>query len=181
MTNLHATLDQHTYKHYTGITLLGEKIPLESMTTSFVHRKMRFLPKNTTITLTQVFSGVPRLEHYIELTKNNVNDKMFLIKESHSIFKIFEKCTTNIDKPADKNLGLVVMNTDDYLQQCTTHTDYTLKATYRNKSPIPLYSIEVSNIHVRSIYIYSPSPLIHKSQNFMGSPRFTKSTTHCHQ
>ena len=35
---------------------------------------MKFLPKNTTVTHTQVFSGVPRLEHYIELTKNNIND-----------------------------------------------------------------------------------------------------------
>ena len=90
---------------------------------------MRFLPKNTTITLTQVFSGVPRLEHYIELTKNNVNDKMADLladtrpnlskKATQSLKSLKNAQQTLTIKPADKNLGLVVMNTDDYLQQCT--------------------------------------------------------------
>ena len=110
-------------------TLSGEKVSLEPTTTAVIHRKMKFLPNTTTISPTQLFSGVSQLEHYIELTKNNLNDQLPEIltkpipnltkKEKVSIKSLKNARQTLTIKPADKNLGIVLMNTDDYLQQCT--------------------------------------------------------------
>ena len=115
-------------------TLSGEKVPLEPTITDYVFRKMKFLPKSSTVTFTQVFSGVPQLEHYIELTKNNLNDQMQdilkkpppnLTKKEKNTIKSFKNASQTLTiKPADKNLGIVIMKTDDYLQQCAMLLKY---------------------------------------------------------
>lgn len=129
--------------HY-KTTLSGEKTSLEPTTTSFVHRKMKFMPKTNTVSSTQLFSGISQLEHYIELTKCNLNDQLpEILKKPTSNLKKEEKASikslksarqTLTIKPADKNLGIVIINTDDYLQQCTklltNSTTYRLAETY---------------------------------------------------
>lgn len=66
--NLRVTYEKAQKK---GCSLQGEKIPLETTTTSFIHRQMKFLPKTPTSSV-QLFSGIPRLDYYVELTKNNL-------------------------------------------------------------------------------------------------------------
>ena len=82
----------------------------------------------------QFFSGIPRLDHYTELTKNNVNDKLpeLLTKPEPNLTRKAKAAIKTLKynqqkliiKPADENVGIVIMNTDNYLLQCmlkTTH------------------------------------------------------------
>ena len=96
----------------------------------------------------QFFSGIPRLDHYIELTKNNVNDKLpelltksepNLTRKAKAAIKTLKNNQQKLTiKPADKNLGIVIMNTDDYLLQCskllTNEATYRLAQTYPKKT-----------------------------------------------
>ena len=100
----------------------------ESTITSQVYRRMKFLPKITGRTLTQEYSGIQKVEKYIELTKNNINNHLPLLtmrfssnvteNEKAAIKKFKQKTGEITIKPADKNLGLVLLNTDDYITQC---------------------------------------------------------------
>ena len=124
--NLRTTYERSQMKR---CTLPGEKITIESSTTSFIHRPMKFLPKTSTTPI-QYFSGIPRLDHYIDLTKNNLNDNLSelltktesnLTKKARASIKSLKNNQQSLTiKPADKNLGIVLMNTDDYLLQCST-------------------------------------------------------------
>ena len=89
---------------------------------------MKFLPKTTQRTLTQEFSGIQKVENYIELTKNNINNHLPIIttrfssniteKEKAAIKSFKQKKNEIIIKPADKNLGVVILNTEDYITEC---------------------------------------------------------------
>ena len=116
----------------------------EPTTTSKIYRPMKFVPKSKHNTLEQQFSGVSSVEHYIELTKNNLNNLLPVItlqftsnisKEDEVAIKKFKQMRDRVTiKPADKNLGIVLMDTDDYLAQCTSHladiTTYRLAEHY---------------------------------------------------
>lgn len=125
-------------------TTRRKKIPLETTTTDFIHRQMKFLPKTPTSSI-KFFSGIPRLDHYIELTKNNLNNKLpeLLAKTEPNLTKKAKASIKSLKnnqqiltiKPADKNLGIVAMNTDDYLLQCTRLL--TSKTTYRLAQSYP--------------------------------------------
>ena len=71
---------------------------------------------------------IQKVEKYIELTKNNINNHLPLLtirfssnvteNEKAAIRKFKQKTGEIIIKPADKNLGLVLLNTDDHITQC---------------------------------------------------------------
>ena len=134
----------YVHAHY-KTTLSGEKTNIEPTTTAFIHRKMKFLPKTVTVSPTRLFSGVSQLEHYIELTKRNLNDRLpeilrkpipNLTKEEKAFIKSLKNARQSLTiKPADKNLGIVIMNTDNYLQQCTQLL--TNNKTYRPAETYP--------------------------------------------
>ena len=96
-----------------------------------MYRKMRFLPKQSFTSFTQLFSSEPALETYIDITKTTLSDQLSslfqsarqnLPKQQRHSLKRFKQTRSEVTiKPADKNLGLVVMNTSDYIQVCTSH------------------------------------------------------------
>ena len=114
-------------------------------TTSNIYRSMKFLQKTTHRTSTEEFSGIQKVENYIELTKNNLNNQLPLITmrfntnltstDKSTIIKFKRVSNEVIIKPADKNLGIVLLNTDDYITQCTNHLSDT--STYRLASNYP--------------------------------------------
>ena len=73
---------------------------------------MKFLPSGQRKTMSQEFSGVGKVEQYIELTKNNLDDNLPLItKRTTSNLTAKDKATINklmhmkmeiTIKPADK-------------------------------------------------------------------------------
>ena len=89
---------------------------------------MKFIPKNTHTSSAQ-YSGIVTLENYIYNTKDVLEKQLPNIFETDTdnLTTHQRKCITQLQrtrntltiKPADKNLGIVVMNTDDYLAQCT--------------------------------------------------------------
>ncbi len=90
---------------------------------------MKFLPKSNHITYTQVYSRMPTLEAYIDQTKTELDEKLPLIFNQttsnlnkhtrYALTKLKKQRTEITVKPADKNLGIVILDTDDYIQQCS--------------------------------------------------------------
>ena len=101
-----------------------------STTTSSVYRKMKFIPKTSPNPALAQYSGISTLEDYIYDTKELLDKQLPQICAPHSdnltpgqrkAINSLQRARTVITiKPADKNLGVVVMNTDDYMAQCTT-------------------------------------------------------------
>lgn len=60
---VHATYHQPTYTNQT----LSE----ENTTTTTVHRRMKFLPPQVFHSSTQIYSGIGKVEHYIDTTKKH--------------------------------------------------------------------------------------------------------------
>ena len=108
---------------------------------SRLHRSMKFIPKTIQRTLIQQYSGIGKVEHYIDLTKNNLNDELPMLTdpqpanlttaEQKALRKLAKSKHKITVKPADKNLGVVIMDTDDYISQCTATLSDT--NTYRNR------------------------------------------------
>ena len=176
-------------------TLSGEKSTLEPTTTAFIHRRMKFLPKTVTVSSTQLFSDISQLEHYIELTKRSLNDQLpeilkksapNLTKEEKASIKSLKNARQTLTiKPADKNLGVVIMNTDDYLQQCTKLLTNT--TTYRPAETYPkddmarkltdtLISFNSQLIgYIKKLYEYlQPKPNQAQIPKFYGIPKIHK-------
>ena len=142
---------------YYAPTPQPEKV--ETTTTSKIYRRLKFLPRDSRKTATQEFSGIQKVEYYIELTKNNLNDELSMITKppNHNItstdketIQKFNHLTDKvIIKPADKNLGIVLMDTDDYIGQCISHLSDT--NTYRLATNYPRSDIkkQVMNTVIR--------------------------------
>jgi hypothetical protein len=69
------------------------------------------------------------IENYIHNTKNKIDQNLPLLFSERKnnmqhkeimAMKSLKKLKNIIIKPADKNLGVVIMNLDDYIYQCTT-------------------------------------------------------------
>ena len=114
-------------------------------TTSHLYRHMKFLPKPKTETPLERYTGVGKLETYIEHTKQELADNLPQIcrqepsnltpSQQTALTKLQHARDTLTIKPADKNLGVVLMNTEDYIAQCLLHlTDNT---TYRPAEEYP--------------------------------------------
>ena len=101
---------------------------MEATTTPKIYRRLKFLPHDSYKSAIQEFSGVQKVEHYMEWTKNNLNDQLstltmllnpnVTITDKETIKKFNHMTEQVIIKPADKNLGIVLMDTDDYIRQC---------------------------------------------------------------
>lgn len=75
---------------------------------------MKFLPKRTTFT--QIYSGISRLEQYIQATRNNLRTHLpEIAANTHENMSKRNRSTITV-KSADKNFGIVLMDTDDYIQ-----------------------------------------------------------------
>lgn len=93
-----------------------------------VYRALKFLPKQHHTTLTETYSGVGKVEQYIERTKQETDEQIprllscqihNVTSQERQIISNFKKSKSKITiKPADKNLGVVILNTDDYIHQC---------------------------------------------------------------
>ena len=137
----------------------SQPVQVETTTTSKIYRYLKFLPHDSYTSSTQDFSGIQKVEHYIELTKNNLNDQLPTITmplnpnvtnaDKETIKKFNHMTETVIIKPADKNLGIVLMDTDDYIRQCTNHLSDT--STYRLANSYPRSDIkkQVTNTAIK--------------------------------
>ena len=160
-----------------------------------IYRRMRFLPTPSTRTVTQQFSGIQKVEHYIESTKNELNDHLPQIttilssnvtsKDRATIKKLKQIKDQITIKPADKNLGIVLLNTDDYIVQCTGHLSDT--STYKLVDSIPTNKIRnhltntiisfKSQISGHSKRLYSflvTTPNLTQTPQFYGIPKIHK-------
>ena len=113
-------------------------------TTSFLYGHMKFLPKANIETPLERYTGVGKLETYIENTKQELANHLPVLCSNNThnltssqytaLTKLRNASQTLTIKPADKNLGIVLMNTDDYITQCLSHlmdsTTYKPAATY---------------------------------------------------
>ena len=117
-------------------------------TTSKVYRSMKFLPPPKIESPQERYTGIAHLEKYIDDTKDKIAKELPTIC-SYTTSNLSQqqytaltqlKHRTIIIKPADKNLGIVLMNTNDYIHQCMTLLSDT--TTYRSASVYPITEIE---------------------------------------
>ena len=121
----------------------------EPTATEVIYKNMKFIPRKTNFSTTR-YSCIQALENYIYNTKEEVDKKLSEICTPHrdnltlnqqkAITKFQRQRTSITIKPADKNLGLVILDTDDYLSQCATILMDT--QTYRPTTEYPLADIK---------------------------------------
>ena len=166
---------------------------------AYLYRPMKFIPPTKPDTAITRFSGFPRLEIYIDNTKQRIADnlstltkstKQNITKEEHqSLVKLQHARREITIKPADKNLGVVLLDTNDYISQCLkVLTD---SKTYRLTTEYPTRTIQAqlgqvtasfkNQLTAFSKYLYTyisvpqPHPRIPK---FYGIPKVHKEFTH---
>ena len=115
-----------------------------------VYRKVKFIPQNTQHSASSQHSGYSELENYIYNTKDILDKhlpKICAAKEDNltpqqrkSISKLQRTRQITTIKPADKNLGIVIMDTDDYVDQCSSILAES--QTYRPASTYPHTTIK---------------------------------------
>ena len=159
---------------------------------------MKFLPPTTPDTAVTRYSGFPRLENYLDNTKQSIADRLPSICHTHhcnlskpekeSLHKLQRVTQELTIKPADKNLGIVVMDTDDYVEKCLEHladsTTYK-PAKYSQEQVKKQLRHVVSNFQSQLMaydkrlfkYLYEPPPRP-RTPRFYGIPKIHKSFTH---
>lgn len=100
-------------------------------TTSYIYRQLKFLPPSTIESPQERYTGIAYLEKYIDDTKELVANSLesicsskadnLTVSQRASLNHLKKKHGSLTIKPADKNLGIVLMDTDDYIQECITH------------------------------------------------------------
>ena len=95
---------------------------------SNIYRKMKFVPQPVYESTVTNYSGIPDLEDYIFHTKEMLDKELPRIcvqnqnnlspQQQRAIRKLQRTRHSITIKPADKNLGIVILDTDDYLMQC---------------------------------------------------------------
>ncbi len=110
---------------------------------------MKFLPTQHYTSPKEQYSGIPYVELYIENTKQTLDEQHLVIclnsntnlpTSQYKALEKLRKAHTKITiKPADKHLGLVLMDTDDYIAQCMAQLADT--ATYRPTPEYPMKDI----------------------------------------
>ena len=121
----------------------------ESPKSSVISRKMNFTPQKTNFSSAR-HSGFPLLESYIYNTKEQLDQELEnmcipfgdnLTTHQRKALTTFQRQRSTITiKPADKNLGVVIMDTDDYICQCTEILRD--KQTYRLTTYYPFTEIK---------------------------------------
>lgn len=167
-------------------------------TTATVYRRMKFLPPMNPDTVITRYSGFNQLETYIDNTKQSIVDNLTEIAnnskhnltatQKSAIHQLKQVRHEVIIKPADKNLGVVLMNTDDYVTQCLAHL--TDKKTYRLITEYPAHHIKkqllntLTNykqlllLHDKRLYKYLSEPTSQSHiPRFYGIPKIHKEFT----
>ena len=95
---------------------------------SNMYRRIKFLPNPVYESSVTKYSGIPDLEDYIFHTKEMLDKELPRIctqsqtnlspQQQRAIQKLQRARHSITIKPADKNLGIVILDTDDYLTQC---------------------------------------------------------------
>ena len=160
---------------------------------------MKFLPPPNPETYIRHYSGQPQLEDYIDDTKQLIvdnlpslchMDNMNLTRPQQTAIKKLQRARQTVTiKPADKNLGIVLMNTDDYIQQCMIHltntdtyrlaTDYPTDQIHRQLShTLVSFKLQLES-HSKPLYKYlSEKPRHSCIPRFYGIPKIHKKYTH---
>ena len=156
---------------------------------------MNFLPTPNPETYVSQYSGFSTLENYIDNAKQRIADNLQqlcqttncnLTKQQQQSLKKLQRARQTVTiKPADKNLGIVLMNTDDYISQCLIHLTDT--ETYRLIQHYPSEHItkQLSHIlcafksqlesHDKRLYKYLREPPNHpRTPRFYGLPKMHK-------
>ena len=166
---------------------------------AYLYRPMKFIPPTKPDTAITRFSGFPRLETYMDNTKQRIADnlstltkstKQNITKEEHqSLVKLQHARREITIKPADKNLGVVLLDTNDYISQCLkVLTD---SKTYRLTTEYPTRTIQAQLSQVTAsfknqltafskyLYTYISVPQPHpRIPKFYGIPKVHKEFTH---
>ena len=165
-------------------------------TAAHLYRPMKFLPKPKVETPLERFTGVGTLEAYIDNTKQMLADNLPTLCSNHppnltalqqnALTKHKSTRQTLTIKPADKNLGIVLMNTEDYISQCLLHL--TDQKTYRTTPSYPKDNIqrELHNLiitfkeqlHKRLETYLSEGPQHPRIPQFYGIPKMHKKFQH---
>ena len=121
-------------------------------TTDSLYRRMKFLPPPTRNSHIAKYSGSAALETYLDNTKQQIADNLSalchsnnsnLTREQQRALKKLQRANHSVTiNPADKNLGLVLMDTEDYITQCLVHL--TDQSTYRPAMEYPKWEIQRS-------------------------------------
>ena len=133
---------------------------LQPTTTSFLYRRMNFLPLLNPETYVSQYSGFSTLENYIDNAKQRIADNLQqfcqttncnLTKQQQQSLKKFQQARQAVTiKPADKNLGIILVNTDDYISQCLIHLTDT--EAYRLIQHYPSEHITKQLSHILSAF-----------------------------
>ncbi|XP_064402509.1 uncharacterized protein LOC135348235 [Halichondria panicea] len=159
---------------------------------------MKFLPKSNYVTYTQHYSGKPTLEAYIDQTKTDLNENLPTIYKQrkpnltkqvrHAKANLKKQRTIITIKPADKNLGIVIMDTDDYLHQCSTlladKTTYRLAQEYpttdiqrKLQNTISSFAPQIKSLHKDLYNTLVPNIKHTQPPKFYGIPKIHKQFT----
>ena len=164
---------------------------------SNVYRRIKFLPQPIYDSTITNYSGIPPLEDYIFHTKD-VLDKTLpaicrqkennLSLQQQKIMKKLQRSRQVITiKPADKNLGVVVLDTEDYLTQCcnllTDEKTYRQAKLYphneiRNKvmnTVVVAFKTTIQNVSKKLYsYLQPPTKGNHQIPKLYGLPKIHK-------
>ena len=190
---------KYTRARYTKRKQPHKRHTSQPTATPFLYRPMRFLPPPKPETDVTRYSGFTSLESYIDNTKQQIADNLSqlcngnnpnLTKQQHTSLKKLQRARRNVTiKPADKNLDLVLLNTDDYITLCMAHL--TDSNTYREATNYPREQIQRQLSHVlmtfkpqldsydKRLYKFLCEPPRHpRIPQFYGLPKVHKQFTH---
>ncbi len=173
-----------------------------------LYRKMKFLNKKNTYRQPQPYCGVLSVESYIYDTKEELASELSnlfntksnnLSHEETLAIKALRHMKNLTVKPADKNLGIAVLNTHDYLTQCMSHLtspSYQLvqafpntleqnlenilisfKTELTNLQPT-LYKFLTSSLKKSRVPLFYGIPKLHKPPNENGLPPIRPIVSH---
>lgn len=94
-----------------------------------------------------IVSGIPPVENFINSTKAILYQKLLktsvtqknLTKSEKKALASLKRLTKITVKPADKNLGAVILNSEDYMDQCLSHLTSNV---YTRVTSFPEYNIK---------------------------------------
>ena len=146
-----------------------------------------------------MYSGESLLETYIEKTKISINEKLPIILQQkkqnlpkqlkQALKKLKDNRSEITIKPADKNLGIVIMDTDDYLHSCIqqltdTHTyrqaDFFPTSLIHNELQKTVFNFSaILKATQKKLFDYLlPNPKRTQAPRFYGIPKVHKKYTH---
>ena len=182
-------------KYPNRTTIISSSSTREVKHPSNVYRRMKFIPQPIHESSIANYSGIRPLEDYIFHTKDILDktlpaiclQKDNLSPQQKKIVQRLKRSRYAITvKPADKNLGVVVLDTDDYLMQCCNLLMN--KKTYRQAKEYPYNEIRskvvntvvafkttIQNVNVRLYSYLQPSNKIYyQTPKLYGLPKIHK-------